>query len=61
MCAFQIGSQKCICFDTLAERMIQKANTREGEDTIVAGRYAHGRFITTAAWYFSEDNSAGWA
>ena len=53
MCAFQIGSQKCICFDTLAEKMIQKASTREGEEIIVVGRYRNGEFIVD--WAYSTE------
>jgi hypothetical protein len=53
MCAFQIGSQKCISFDEFAGRIIQKAATREGEETIVVGRYRNGEFIVD--WAYSTE------
>jgi hypothetical protein len=53
MCAFQIGSQKCICFDTLADKMIQKHNASEGQDVIVVGRHRAGEFITD--WAYSTE------
>jgi hypothetical protein len=53
MCTFQIGSQKCVCFDTLAQKMIQKASTREGQDTIVVGRHRDGEFV--ADWAYSTE------
>ena len=53
MCAFSIGTQKCICFGTLAEKMIQKASTREGQETIVVGRHRDGEFI--ADWAYSTE------
>jgi len=50
MCAFQIGSQNCICFDTLAEKIIQKPTAREGQELIVVGRHRDGEFIADWAY-----------
>jgi hypothetical protein len=53
MCAFEIGSQKCISFDTLAEKIIEKPGAREGQDLIVVGRYRDGEFIVD--WAYSTE------
>ena len=53
MCAFEIGSQKCISFDTLAEKIIEKPGAREGQDLIVVGRYRDGELIV--GWAYSTE------
>jgi hypothetical protein len=53
MCTFLIGSQKCLCFDTLADKMIQKHDASEGQDVIVVGRHRDGEFV--ADWAYSTE------
>jgi hypothetical protein len=53
MCTFKVGSQKCLCFDTLADKMIQNHNASEGQDVIVVGRHRGGEFV--ADWAYSTE------
>lgn len=53
MCTFQVGNQKCVCFDTLADKMIQQHKASEGQDVIVVGRHRDGEFV--ADWAYSTE------
>jgi hypothetical protein len=59
MCAFEIGCQKCISFNTLAKQIIEQSRDREGQDLIVVGRHNRhrdGEFIVNfARWVDRKD------